>query len=106
MSIYWVIDSKCKVLPQSALPQDGSAFYYGRSVVPAESEELATKNLISLLQEQDILVESVLKIAVYEKGLWADDDDFEVHLSYEDACDTNEIQIGCFVSEKSLKRAQ
>jgi len=55
MSNFWVVDTKCKVLPQSALPQDGSTYYYGRSVVPAESKDAAIENLASLLKEHDIL---------------------------------------------------
>ncbi len=103
MSSFWVVGTKCKVLPQSALPQDGSAYYYGRSVVPAESKEVAVEKLISLLKEQDILAEVVLACIRYEDGDWSDDD-FEIQLSFEKASSTDEIEIGCFVSEKSIKR--
>lgn len=104
MSNFWVIDTKCRVLPQSALPQDGSVYYFARSVVPAESREVAIEKLTGLLKEQDILVESVLEGILYENGNWADDDDFEVQLSFEEASNSNEIELGCFISEKSNKR--
>jgi len=104
MSDFWVIDTKCKVLPQSVLPQDGSDYYFGRSVVPAESKEVAVEKLTVFLKEQDILVETVLAEVLYEDGNWSDDDDFEVQLSYEEASNTNEIELGCFISEKSSKR--
>ena len=103
MSNFWVIDTKCKVLPESPLPQDGSAYYYGRSVVPAESKETAIENLTSALKKQDILVESVLASVSYQDGRWDEDDDFEIRVSFEEASHTGEIQIGSFVSEKSLK---
>ena len=104
MSTFWVVDTKCKVLPQSALPQDGSAHYYGRSVVPAESREHAIQKLVAALKEQDILVDTVLATVVYEDGLW-DDDEFDVQASFEKASNTNGIEIGCFLSEKSMKRS-
>ena len=101
MSNFWVIDTKCKVLPESVLPQDGSAYYFGRSVVPAESKEIALEKLVSLLKEQDVLVESVLETTLYKHGLWEDSDDFEVPLGFERAKNLNSIEIGCLVSEKS-----
>lgn len=104
MSDFWVVDTKCKVLPESGLPQDGSTYYYGRSVVPAESKESAIEKLVVALKEQDILLETVLATVVYENGRWDDDDEFEVQASFEEASDTNEIEIGCFLSEKSMKR--
>ena len=91
-------------MPQSALPQDGSAHYYGRSVVPAESREHAIQKLVAALKEQDILVDALLATVVYEDGLW-DDDEFEVQASFEKASNTNEIEIGCFLSEKSMKKS-
>lgn len=101
---FWVVDTKCKVVPQSALPQDGSAHYYGRSVVPAESREHAIQKLVAALKEQGILVKAVLATVVYEDGLW-DDDEFEVQASFEEASNTNETEIGCFLSERSMKRS-
>lgn len=73
-------------------------------MVPAESREVAVKKLTVFLKEQDILVESVLAQVLYEDGNWNDDDDFEVQLSFEEASNTNEIELGCFISEKSSKR--
>lgn len=101
---FWVVDTKCKVLPQSALPQDGSTYYYGRSVVPAESKEVAIEKLASALKGQDILIETVLATVVYENGSWDKNDDFEVQISFEEASSTHEIGLGSFVSEKSRKR--
>lgn len=103
MSNFWVIDTKCKVLPQSELPQDGSDYYFSRSVVPAESRDIAIEKLTELLKEKDILVEAVLAGILYEDGNWAADDDFEVQLSFEEASNSNEIELGCFISEKSKR---
>ena len=105
MSDFWVVDTKCKVLPQSALPQDGSDYYYGRSVVPAESKEVAIEKLASTLKDNDIVMETVLATVIYEDGSWDEDDDFEVQISFEEASNTRKIELGSFVSEKSLKRS-
>jgi hypothetical protein len=105
MSNLWVVDTKCKVLPTSAIPQDGSLFYYGRSVVPADSEGAAVKLLTEALEENHILIETVISSVLYDDGHWKDDDEFEVHNSCEDARQTNEIELGCFVSEKSFQRS-
>jgi len=101
MSDFWVIDTKCKVLPESTLPQDGSAYYYGRSVVPAPSKEKAIEQLTHALEEDHILIEQVLGAVTYQDGQWNESDDFEVHDSYEESVMTNEIEPGCFISEKS-----
>lgn len=105
MSGFWVVDTKCKVLPTNAMPQDGSSFYYGRSVVPADSKELAVELLTEALKESDILVEEILAAVLYEDGSWSEDDEFEVIASFEDACESNEIEMGCFISEKSFQRS-
>lgn len=105
MPHFWVVDTKCKVLPESVIPQDGSQFYYGRSVVPASSREAAVEQLIIALKESGILVDTVLVTVPYQEGEWSDDDDFEVHLSFEEASITNTIELGCFVSEKSFPRS-
>ncbi len=103
MSRFWVIDTKCKVLPHSELPQDGSTYYFGRSVVPANSKEIAIEKLIQILKDNHILVETILAAVLYEDGHWDDEDDFEVHASFEESNATNEIEIGCFISEKSIQ---
>jgi len=46
----------------------------------------------------------VLATIIYEDGSWDENDDFEVQISFEESNNTNEIEMGCFVSEKSLKR--
>jgi hypothetical protein len=101
MSNFWVVDTKCKVLPESVLPQDGSAYYYGRSVVPADAKEDAVAQLTQVLEENGILVDSVLAAVIYEDGQW-EDDAFEVHESFEESEDTGRIALGFFMSEKQL----
>lgn len=101
MSDFWVIDTKCEVLPESTIPQDGSVYYYGRSVVPAESKDAAVDQLTQVLEENGILIDSVLAIVAYEDGRWEENDDFEVHESFQETRVSNGIGIGCFVSEKT-----
>lgn len=103
MSEFWVVDTKCKVLPQNPLPQDGSNYYYGRSVVPAGSKEDAIEKLRDSLKIHHILVDAILAAVIYEEGIWTEDDEFEVQTSIEDAKASNEIELGSFVSEKSYK---
>lgn len=105
MSSFWVIDTKCRVLPESEMLQDGSVHYYGRSVVPADSKESAVDLLMVLLKQNDVLVEEVIAAVLYEDGNWKEDDEFEVQTSFEEASHSGEIEIGCFVSEKSLQRS-
>lgn len=102
MKNLWVLDTKCKVSPESSLPQDGSAYYYGRSAVPASSKEQAIEQLTQVLDDDHIKVEEVLNAVRADEGDWPEDDDFEVHDSIEEAEATNAIALGCFVSEKSL----
>ncbi|WLQ16568.1 hypothetical protein O5O45_11615 [Hahella aquimaris] len=101
MSLFWVVDTKCKVTPESTLPQDGSAYYYGRSLVPAQSREEAIENLTRYLADDGILVEEVQSAVLYENGHWDAVDEFELPQSYADAKLNNEIEIGCFISENA-----
>lgn len=103
MTDFWVIDTKCKVLPGSGLPQDGSKFYYGRSVVPAENRDIAVSKLRELLESHKIEIDKVLESITYENGNW-DNDEFDVHDSYEDSMAENSIELGCFLSENSCKK--
>ena len=103
MSSFWIIDTKCKALPESSIPQDGSGYYYGRSVVPASSKEDAIEQLTHVLKADHIFIETVLNAVFYEDTHWEDDDDFEVQNSFEESKITNEIELGCFVSEKSMQ---
>ncbi|MCE2030373.1 hypothetical protein [Sessilibacter corallicola] len=100
MTDFWVIDTKCKVSPESGLPQDGSDFYYGRSVVPAENKDIAITKLRKLLESHKIVIDSVLESITYENGNW-DDDEFDIHHSHEESKAENSIELGCFLSENS-----
>ncbi len=103
MTDFWVIDTKCKVSSESGLPQDGSDFYYGRSVVPAENKDIAVSKLRELLKSHKIVIERVLASVTYENGNWSGDE-FDVHDSYEQAKAENSIELGCFLSENSCKK--
>ncbi|WP_246841227.1 hypothetical protein [Hahella sp. CCB-MM4] len=83
------------------MPQDGSTYYYGRSVVLADTMELAIEQLTQALKKDHILLEEVQQVVTYEDGQWTEDDDFEVHESLRDSMLSNEIEFGCFISEKS-----
>lgn len=102
MNTYWVIDTKCKVLPESTLPQDGSSFYYGRSVVPARFQEQAIALLTEALADDHAFIEEILHIVPVDEGDWSEDDEFEVLDSIMEAKETSSIALGCFISEKSL----
>lgn len=100
MANLWVIDTKCTVSPQSSLPQDGSLFYYGRSVVPAVSKVRAIEQLTQALREDHMHIEDILNAVRADDGNWSADDDFEVYDSIAEAKATNAIALGCFVSRK------
>ncbi|BBM00190.1 hypothetical protein [Microbulbifer sp. GL-2] len=103
--MFWVIDTKVKVLPQSSLPQDGSTFYFGRSIVPDESRENAVARLTATLEEDFMLVEEVSRVATYDSQQWDTeaDEDYETKESYEEARQTGGIVFGCFASELSME---
>ncbi|WNZ57424.1 hypothetical protein QT397_08825 [Microbulbifer sp. MKSA007] len=105
MSIFWVVDTKVRVLPQSSLPQDGSTFYFGRSIVPDESKESAVARLTAALEEDFMLVEEVSNVTTYDSQQWETeaDEDFETKESYKEALQTGEIAFGCFSSELSME---
>ncbi len=105
MSTFWVIDTKVKVLPQSSLPQDGSTFYFGRSIVPADSKELAISTLSAELESDFMLVEEISDALDYESRSWNSeaDEEFETEDSYQKAKLTGNIALGCFVSELSME---
>ncbi len=102
---YWVIDIKVKVLPQSSLPQDGSTYYYGRSIVPDTSKNEAISRLTAQLESEYIIVDEVLNAVPYQSKLWdsEEDEDFETNESFESAKETGEIELGCFASELSME---
>ncbi|GAA6168119.1 hypothetical protein [Sessilibacter corallicola] len=105
MLVYWVIDTKVKVLPESTLTLDGSEYYYTRSVAPSETKESAVMNLTSLLEEKSIVIAEVLSISDYESKIWnsEQDEDFETIESFEKSRATGQISIGCVVSELSME---
>lgn len=105
MSTLWVIDTKVRVLPKSSLPQDGSTYYFGRSVVPEDSKEEAVAKLTAALEEDFMIVEEVSSAVDYESKSWDSemDEDFETNESLEKAKLTGNIMLGCFVSELSLE---
>lgn len=105
MSIFWVIDTKVKVLPQSSLPQDGSTFYFGRSIVPDASKESAVTRLTDALEDDFMIVEEASRVVTYNSQRWDSeaDEDFETNESYEKAEQTGKIVFGCFSSELSLE---
>jgi len=102
MTTYWVIDTKCKVQPESTLPQDGSAYYYGRSVVPATSQEQAVALLTGALEDDHTIIEEILQIISADEGDWSEDDEFEVLETITEAKENEAIALGCFISEKTL----
>ena len=99
MPEFWVIDIKCKALPNSPLPQDGSEYYFSRSVVPGTSKDEAVEMLIEHLKYENIIVDKMLETIRYEDGDWSNDE-YNVKDSFEDAQESHEIEPGCFVSEK------
>lgn len=102
MTTYWVIDTKCKVQPESTLPQDGSNYYYGRSVVPSSFQEQAITLLTEALKEDHTTIEEILNVVNADDGDWSEDDEFEVLDSIAEAKENNSLALGCFISEKSL----
>lgn len=105
MSKYWVVDTKAKVLSASSFEQDGSEFYFGRSIVPAETANIAVKALSELLKENHVEVVEVIAAVDYHSKSWdSDHDDFyDTDESYEEAKSSNSIRLGIFASETTLK---
>ncbi|MDP5211296.1 hypothetical protein [Microbulbifer sp. 2205BS26-8] len=88
-----------KVLPQSPLPQDGGAFYFGRSIVPDDSKENAINRLTSALEEDFMLIEKVSRAVTYDSQQWNSeaDEDFEINESHEEAKQKGEVKAPLFV---------
>lgn len=105
MQEFWVIDTKCKVSQNSPMPQDGSKYYFGRSVVPAASKSEAIEMLSQYLKHDCIYIEETLGAIRYEDGNWSNDD-YDVKDSFDDAQASNEIELGCFISEKSKSKKE
>ena len=105
MSRFWVVDTKAKILPGSSFEQDGSDFYFGRSIVPAETFDSAVKALIEVLKENCVEVVDVSSVVDYSTRAWdsESDDFFDTQHSYEVSKETNSIRVGVFASEETLR---
>lgn len=101
----WVISTKLYVSEKSSIPQDGSRFYFGRSIVPSHSKEAAINDLTLKLNDDFIDIEKIVDVVEYGSKAWnsAEDDDFETNESYLDALETGSIALGCFISELSME---
>jgi hypothetical protein len=105
MPRFWVVDTKAKILPGSSFEQDGSDFYYGRSVVPADTFDSAVKELIETLKAHCVEVVDVSSVVDYSTRAWDSehDDFFDTKYSYEVSKETNSIRVGVFASEETLR---
>jgi len=102
---YWVIDSKAKILPHSTYEQDGSDWYYGRSVVPANSVEAAIDLLKMALRDKHVELDCLLAVIEFGHQKWESEKDelYETLESYEKAVQTNEVVTGVFASSSYLE---
>lgn len=105
MPTFWVVDVIAEILPGSTFEQDGSDWYRGRSVVPAESVNEALDKLTSELKSDCVDITRVVSIVDYSDKSWDSEDDefYETIDSYEKALRTNEIALGIFASSTYLK---
>ncbi|MCH9692676.1 MAG: hypothetical protein K0U59_11565 [Gammaproteobacteria bacterium] len=106
MSTFWVVDTKAKIAPESTYEQDGSKWYYGRSIVPADSIEEALTLLRAALKNKHVVIESVLSIIDYNHSTWDSEKD-ELHETietYEKAKAHNEVVTGSFASGMYLDK--
>lgn len=104
MQNLWIIKTRCQVLPESELPQDGSDYYYGRCVSPAQTQAQAIELLSAYLAENQIFVQEVLEVQLFDLQLPPADDDFDISESIQESMATGEIALGCFVSENTMKK--
>ncbi|WP_444905438.1 hypothetical protein ACJJIQ_09640 [Microbulbifer sp. ANSA003] len=105
MSRFWVVDTKAKISPESTYEQDGSKWYYGRSIVPAKSAEEAIEILKMALRDKHVEVDAILAVVDYSHKSWDSDDDdlYETLESYEKSKATNEVVTGVFASGMYLE---
>ena len=105
MLTFWVIDTKVKIEPASTYEQDGSKWYYGRSIVPAESVEEAISLLRTALKEKFVEINAILAVVSYEHKAWESDGDelYETLESYEKSKVNNEVVTGVFASGMYLE---
>jgi hypothetical protein len=106
MQNLWMIKTRCHVQPESELPQDGSDFYYGRSVSPAQTQAQAIEQLREYLAANQIFVQDVLDVQLVDPKQLPTDDDFDICESIQESTTTGEIALGCFLSESTMKREQ
>ncbi len=105
MVAFWVVDVIAEILPGSTFEQDGSDWYRGRSVVPAENVNEALDKLTRELKSDCVSIIRVVSIVDYADKSWDSDDDefYETIDSYEKALKTNEISLGIFASSSYLE---
>ncbi|WP_444942891.1 hypothetical protein ACJJIK_12245 [Microbulbifer sp. ZKSA006] len=105
MSKFWVVDTKSKIAPESSYEQDGSEWYYGRSIVPAKSAEDAIDLLKMALRDKHVEVDTILAVVDYSHQSWESDDDelYETVESYEKSKANNDVVTGVFVSGMYLE---
>lgn len=105
MSTFWVVDTKAKIAPDSSYEQDGSEWYYGRSIVPAKSAEEAIDLLKMALRDKHVEVDAILAVVDYSHQHWESDDDelYETVESYEKSKANNEVVTGVFASGMYLE---
>ncbi|MGI9280753.1 MAG: hypothetical protein ACR2PX_14185 [Endozoicomonas sp.] len=105
MLTFWVIDTKAKIEPASTYEQDGSQWYYGRSIVPAKSIEEAVSLLRTELKDKYVEIEAVLAIVDYGYKVWDSEVDelYETIESYEKSKAKNEVITGVFASGMYLE---
>lgn len=105
MSKFWVVDTKAKIAPESSYEQDGSKWYYGRSIVPARSAEEAIVLLKMALRDKYVEVNDVIAVVDYSHKSWesVNDELYETVESYEKSKANNEVVTGVFASGMYLE---
>ncbi|ROS05391.1 hypothetical protein EDC56_0921 [Sinobacterium caligoides] len=100
MTEFWVIDTKVKVSPESSYEQDGSEWYYGRSVVPARSVEEAIQLLSRSLKAKHVYIENILAVINYDHQNWnsVDDEQYKTTESYEKSKEKNDVVTAVLAS--------
>lgn len=103
MQNLWMIKTRCQVSPESHLPQDGSTYYYGHSVSPAQTRAQAIKLLSAYLAENQIFVQDILDVQLFDYQQLPTDDTFDIGESIHESMARGEIALGCFVSENAMR---
>ncbi|AZZ92792.1 hypothetical protein EUZ85_19510 [Hahella sp. KA22] len=100
MKIFWVIDTKVTALEGCGLSDDGSTYIFGRTVVPASTEEEAVSALKAHFDQSRIQLEEVISVVAYDEGDWSSDRHL-LSKAYRLAKATNDIRSAAFISERS-----